>query len=128
LRKSGALDAKAQTAMEVRVAVACIEATADGDALKALWSDLPKAQRRQPAVVDAYARRAAHFDQSMAAMGEIEEALRRQWSPQLVTTWGALDDTDAEPRLRRAESWLDKHPDDPALLSTLGRLCAHLEV
>ncbi|HET7267399.1 MAG TPA: heme biosynthesis protein HemY, partial [Oleiagrimonas sp.] len=77
--------------------------------------------------VDAYARRAAHFGQSMAAMGEVEAALRRQWSSPLVETWGLLDG-EVEARLRRAETWLDAHPDDAALLTTLGRLSAHLKV
>lgn len=128
LHKSGALEAKAQAELEVRVLVATIEIRKDGAALKALWSSLPKAQRRQPEVVDAYARCAARFGQSMAAMGEIEAALNRQWSAPLVETWGALEGEDIESRLRRAETWLTSHPDDPALLSTLGRLCARLEV
>lgn len=128
LLKSGALDARAQVAMEARVVVAAIKASVDGDALKHLWASLGKAQRRQPEVVDAYARQAARHGQSMAAMGELEAALKRQWSPRLVTTWGLLAGDDVEPRLRRAEGWLDRHPDDPALLSTLGRLCARLEV
>lgn len=128
LRKSGALEARAQVALEVRVLVAAIDASPDGAALKQLWASLAKAQRRRPEVVDAYARRAAHFGQSMAAMGEIEAALKRQWSPLLVEAWGALDGEDIEARLRRAEGWLDKHPDDAALLSALGRLCARLEV
>lgn len=128
LRKSGALDARAFGPLESRVLIAAIQATRDGAALKALWSELPKAQRRRPESVDAYARRAAHFGQSMAAMGELESALRRQWSPSLVETWGTLADGDIEARLRRAESWLGTHPDDAALLSTLGHLCARLEV
>ncbi|HET7663662.1 MAG TPA: heme biosynthesis HemY N-terminal domain-containing protein [Rhodanobacteraceae bacterium] len=128
LRKSGALEARALAELETRILVATIETSKDGAALKILWSSLPKAQRRQPEVVDAYARCAARFGQSMAAMGEIEAALNRQWSPLLVETWGALEGEDVETRLRRAETWLGSHPDDPALLSTLGRLCARLEV
>lgn len=128
LLKSGALDARAQVSMEIRVLVAAIAACPDGESLKRLWASLGKAQRRQTEVVDAYARRAAQCGQSMAARGEIEAALKRQWSPLLVETWGMLDDEDVESRLRRAEAWLDRHPDDAALLSTLGRLCARLEV
>lgn len=127
LRKSGALDANAQTALEARVLVAAIQTAADGAALKALWTDMPKIHRRRVEAVDAYARRAAYFGQSMAAMGEVEAALRRQWSPALAETWGLLDG-EVEARLRRAEAWLDTHPDDPALLTTLGRLSAQLEV
>ncbi|HEX7341411.1 MAG TPA: heme biosynthesis HemY N-terminal domain-containing protein [Rhodanobacteraceae bacterium] len=128
LRKGGALDTSAQASLEARVLVAAIRATPDGAALKALWADLPKAQRRRVEVVVAYACRAAQCGQSMAAMGELEAALHRQWVPALVETWGTLDNGDIPARLRRAESWLGTHPDDPVLLSVLGHLSARLEV
>lgn len=128
LRKSGMLNTESQADVEVRVLVAAIRATVDGAALKDLWSSLSRARRRRPQVIAAYARRAAHFGQVMAAMHELESALRRQWSPLLVETWGVLDDEDIEARLRKAEGWLSAHRDDAVLLSTLGRLCVRLEV
>jgi HemY protein len=33
-----------------------------------------------------------------------------------------------EARLRRAEGWLDAHPNDPALLLAAGRLCVRLKL
>jgi HemY protein len=128
LRKSGALDAGAYATLEVRVLVASLRSAADAQALNGLWSHLPKAQRRVPEVIDAYARRAADLGQALAAMDEVESALRRQWSPLLATTYGALPGNDVEARLRRAEGWLDTHADDPALLATLGRLCVRVHV
>lgn len=128
LRKSGALDSKAYAELESRVLERAIFATADGAALKEFWSQLPKSQRRLPRVVDAYARRAMFFGQSLAAMDEVESALRRQWSPALVETWGVLEGENTEARLRHAEGWLDTHADDPALLLTLGRLSARLQL
>ncbi len=128
LRKSAALGPDALAAIEVRVDVAAIKACTDDAALKKLWSSLGKARRRHPEVVAAYALRASRFGQSMAAMGEVEAALNRQWSALLVETWGALEDADIEVRLSRAESWLDKHPGDAVLLSVMGRLCARLEI
>jgi len=56
------------------------------------------------------------------AMDEIEGALRRDWSPRLVTLYGELAGDDAAARLRTAESWLTAHPNDAALLVALGRL------
>ncbi|MEI7036698.1 heme biosynthesis HemY N-terminal domain-containing protein [Fulvimonas yonginensis] len=128
LHKSGALGSQRYAALETRVLVAAIEAAPDGQALNTLWSQLPKGQRRAPAVIDAYARRAAGFGLALPAMDEVESALRREWSPQLAETWGALDGDDLDARLRRAEGWLDAHPNDPGLLLALGRMCVRLKL
>jgi len=126
LQKSGALGLHGYAALETRVLVAAIQAAPDGQALNALWSQLPKGQRRAPAVIDAYARRAAAFGLALPAMDEVESALRREWSPQLAETWGTLEGDDLDARLRRAEAWLDAHPNDPGLLLALGRMCVRL--
>ena len=128
LQKSASLGTRAYAALEARVLAASLQAAPDGAALNALWSQLPKAQRRAPMVVDAYARRAAGFGMMLPAMDEVESALRREWSPALIETYGALDGDNLEARLRRVESWLDAHPNDAPLLLTLGRLCVRLKL
>ena len=79
-------------------------------------------------MVDAYARKAASYGLVLPAMDEVESALRREWSPQLVETYGLLAGDDLDARMRRAEAWLDAHPNDPSLLLTLGRMCARLSL
>ena len=128
LQKSGALGHRAYAALETQVLVAALQTAADGADLNALWSQLPKAQRRVSAVIDAYARRAAAFGLSLPAMDEVESALRREWSPLLIETYGMLAGDDVEARLHRAESWLDAHPNDATLLLTLGRMCVRLKL
>lgn len=128
LQKSGALGSRGQAALEAQVLVASIQATTDGAALNALWSPLPKAQRRNAIVVDAYARRASSFGLNLPAMDELESALRREWSPLLVETYGSLAGDDVEARLRRVEGWQDAHPNDPQTLLTLGRMCVRLKL
>ena len=128
LQKSGALGTRAYAALEAKILSATINAAPDGAALNALWSQLPKAQRRVPAVIDAYARRAVGFGLILPAMDEVESALRREWSPLLIETYGTLGGEDVEARLRRAESWLDGHPNDAVLLLTLGRMCVRLKL
>ncbi|MEP6897525.1 MAG: heme biosynthesis HemY N-terminal domain-containing protein, partial [Rhodanobacter sp.] len=118
LQKSGALGTRGYAALEAKVLVASIEAAGDGAVLNTLWSQLPKSQRRVPAAIDAYARRASGFGLVLPAMDELESALRREWSPQLIETYGTLPGDDIESRLRRAEGWLDAHPNDANLLLT----------
>ena len=128
LQKSGALGSRAYATLEAQVLTAMLNAAADGASLNTLWSQLPKAQRRVPAVIDAYARRAAGFGLTLPAMDEVESALRREWSPLLIETYGTLAGDDVEARLRRAEGWLDAHPNDANLLLTLGRMCVRLKL
>ncbi len=128
LQKSGALGSRAYATLEAQVLTAMLNAAADGASLNTLWSQLPKAPRRVPAVIDAYARRAAGFGLTLPAMDEVESALRREWSPLLIETYGTLAGDDVEARLRRAEGWLDAHPNDANLLLTLGRMCVRLKL
>ncbi len=128
LQKSGELGTRAMAELESRVVAAYIAGTPDGASLSAAWSQLPKGQRRLPAVVDAYARHAARHGQTMAAMDEIETALRREWSPTLVATYGVMGAEDIDQRLRKAEAWIDTHPNDAALLTAVGRMCVRVRL
>jgi HemY protein len=128
LQKSSAIGQRAYASLETLVLTGAILAAPDGAALNTLWSQLPKPQRRISAVVDAYARRAASFGMMLPAMDEVESALRREWSSPLIATYGSLTGDDGEGRLRRAESWLDAHPNDAQLLLTLGRMCVRVKL
>jgi len=123
LASADALAPEALTALRARALSAALSAAPDGEALNALWSGLPRAQRAMPEAIAAYARRSATLGQPLAAMDEIESALRKQWSERLVAVWGQLGPAHADTRLARAEGWLSAQPDSPALLLTLGRLC-----
>ncbi|MET0255943.1 MAG: heme biosynthesis HemY N-terminal domain-containing protein [Luteibacter sp.] len=128
LQKSGELGARAFADIESRIVAAYVASAPDGASLATSWSQLPKGQRRLPAVVDAYARQAARHGQTMAAMDEIETALRREWSPSLVATYGGMGAEDIEQRLRKAEAWIDTHPNDAALLTAVGRMCVRVRL
>lgn len=123
LDASDALTPEALTALRARSLAAALRAAPDTEALDALWASLPRAQRAMPEAIAAFARRAAALGQPLAAMDEIESALRKQWSERLVGVWGQLGPAHADTRLARAEGWLAAQPDSPMLLLALGRLC-----
>jgi HemY protein len=106
-----------------RVLAAALGDAPDAEHLNRLWSDLPRNQRGTPEAIAAYARRAAALGQVLAAMDEIETALRRNWSERLVRVYGELGEAHADARVQRAEGWLGTHPDSAELLLALGRLC-----
>ncbi len=122
-KKSGELGSRAYAEIESRVArrlcTQCSRWCFAGHVVVAI----AQGPAPPPAAVDAYAQQAARFGQTMAAMDEIETALRREWSPSLVATYGSMGAEDLEQRLRRAESWIDTHPNDAVLLTAVGRMC-----
>jgi len=125
LQRTNAFGESLLVPLQTRILVAALEAAADGEQLSGLWSDLNRNQRRNAEVRAAFSRCAARFGQVLAAMDELESALRKDWSELLARAYGELGEAHADTRLRRAEGWLDAHPDSPALLLTLGRLCLY---
>ena len=123
LARAQVMPAAEFAALESRTHAAALAAAPDRERLGALWAGFARAQRRSPDAVMAYARRAAELGQVLAAMSEIEAALRRQWSEALIVGYGELGPAEAEPRLRHAEGWLADQPNSPGLALTLGRLC-----
>lgn len=94
----------------------------DANALADRWDVLPKPLRAEPAVVGAYAERAAALSWEDAATSSIEHALDTRWDEDLALAYGRLPVGRVEQREAAAERWLEKNPASPALLLTLARL------
>ena len=122
LARSQSLTADTQAALETRVLAAALAGAPDAARLNALWSGATRAQRKRPELVAAFARRAAALGETLAAMDEIESAQRREWSDELATAYGELGVSEMPARTHEAEGWLATAPNNPALLTTLGRL------
>lgn len=122
LARSQSLTPETQAALETRVLAAALAAAPDAASLNKLWSEASRAQRRRPESIAAFARRSAALGQMLAAMDEIESALRREWSETLVAAYGELGPVEAAARVRKAEGWLSLAPNSATLLTTLGRL------
>jgi HemY protein len=123
LARGGAHTPEAIATLRERVLAAALGDAPDAESLNRLWADLPRAQRGSPEAIAAYARGAAKYGQVLAAMDEIESALRKEWTERLVRAYGELGEAHADARVQRAEGWLAAHPDSPELLLALGRLC-----
>jgi HemY protein len=128
LGRSGQLAEATYESLQARVVTAALLAAPDSVQLNTLWTGLTRAQRNLAEAIEAYARRAAALGLMLPALDEIESALRKSWSESLIVTYGELGEADADTRLRRAESWLDAHPNSPGLLLTLGRLCIQAHI
>ncbi len=95
-----------------------------GDALhlNQAWNRVPKDLRRDPAVIGCYAQHLLSLGEGAAAERLLARAIGSQWDGELVRLYGLAEAADEAAQLRRAESWLQDHPQDPALLLSLARL------
>ncbi len=123
LAKTQSLSATTMSALETRVLVAALASAPSQARLNSLWSSVSRQHRKQAEIIVAFARRAAHFGQTLAAMDEIESALRREWSDPLALAYSDLGPAELAVRTKHAEAWLSIAPNSTSLLTTLGRLC-----
>jgi HemY protein len=89
------------------------------------WKKLAKPERRDPQIAAAAAKSFIALGQCDEARETIEDSLNTTWDEALLPLYAECVGDDALARIERAEKWLHSHPDDPELLLTLGKLCAH---
>ena len=122
LRQQQALPAAELAELQDRWGEASLREAADANVLAERWELLSKDARLDPAVVTAYAERAAALRWDEAATRSIEDALAARWDEGLAALYGALPVARLDSRRANAERWLQAHPASPALLLTLARL------
>lgn len=91
--------------------------------LEEAWGKLPRDLRREPELVEDYARALLRLREGERAEAVLREALKRQWHEPLVYLYGLTESADTGKQLGVAEHWLKEHGRNAILLLTLGRLC-----
>jgi len=100
----------------------------DMPAVEKAWSDLPRATRKMPQAIAAYARALITAGEQTTAEKTLREAIDDHREPALVRLYGEVILPDALVPLERAEQWLRKAPNDPDLLATCSRLALQAEL
>jgi HemY protein len=90
--------------------------------LKAVWSELGSAARREPGLITLYVRQRLRYGPSPDCEALLSDALSQNWEPALATLFGQVQGARPERQLRIAEGWLKRHGRDADLLLALGRL------
>ncbi|MCY4165248.1 MAG: hypothetical protein OXF03_03770 [Gammaproteobacteria bacterium] len=88
-----------------------------------LWGEMPRDLRGNDKLALAHARALMRNGAHELAEQGLRRHLDEQWNSELAAAYGALELRDIPAAIRHAESWLAEHPQDPALLLALGRLC-----
>lgn len=128
LRKYGRLDADTLDEWTTRVHVEELAAAPDAAAVASRWSAVSKAMRQRDDMLEKYYQALVRVGAHDQAEKELGGLLKRRWIPSLVTVFGSIEGKDSQKQLKRAEAWLNNHPDDPQLLLTVARLCLRNEL
>lgn len=123
LRASRVVDDQAYAERENAVLAATLEQAPDARQLEARWNGLSRAQKLEPRIAGAYAARAVALGDHANAVEAVEKSLKKGWSSELAAYYAHLPHGERHSPLKVAERWLADHPDDAALLTTLGHLC-----
>jgi len=100
----------------------------DPEATVRLWNELPTAERENADVALTGARALARAGRHDLAGRIVERCLDDHYDAELVALWPELTGLPVHARLKRAEGWLHKWGEEPALLVALGRICAAEEL
>lgn len=90
--------------------------------LNDLWDRLPATLRKDESLVSEFADALCRLGAVGHAEKILEKSLAHHWHERWVIAFGQLPTEAAKHQLEMARGWLRTHPDDPALLLTLGRL------
>ena len=116
------------TEWTIRVHREQLDNAADGEALTAAFKAVPKPQKSDVTLLEAYYTGLMRVGLHDKAEKELVAALKSNWRGPLVRLFGLVEGADSSRQLKRAESWLAAHSEDPDLLLTAARLCLRNEL
>lgn len=126
LRKRNVLKDEEARRLEIQVYGELLDQAAARDepaALDEAWARTPKGLRQEETLLLAYVRHLMARGADEKAEPLVREAIKKQWSDELVYVYGLLKGSDLNKQLATAEGWLKTRSKNPVLLLTLGRLC-----
>lgn len=90
--------------------------------LQATWNSLDKNQKLNNEYINAYCRTGLKLGMNERVEKLTENTIGKSFSNELLEIWHQLN-IDGHDKIKTAEKWLRKNPDNAVLLQTLGQLC-----
>lgn len=91
--------------------------------LERAWTGIAGKLKQHPYLTEVYVGQRLKFPDTADCEQLLRKAIKRRWDAALVRLYGLVETPDAVRQLAAAESFLQSHARDAALLLTLGRLC-----
>ncbi len=128
LNKHGRIKAETLDTWSIRVHREHLRRAADAESITAAWQTVPKRYRADMSILEAWYKGLIRVGLHDKAEKDLAAALKAEWRGPLVRFFGLVEGADASKQLKRAETWLAKHGEDPDLLLTAARLCLRNEL
>ena len=128
LNKHGCIKTETLDTWTTRVHREHLRRAADAETITAAWQADPKRYRSDMSILEAWYRGLIRVGLHDKAEKDLAAALKAEWRGPLVRFFGLVEGTDASKQLKRAETWLAKHGEDPDLLLAAARLCLRNEL
>jgi len=123
-RQQGSLSEQAARVVRVNAYESLFEeAQGTSAAVDKLYKSLSKEDRQNNQIGVAAAEAFALSGQEKRALSLIDQVLGERVEPHLLILFTRLHSIAHADKLAMAERWLARHPDNPLVLATLGRLC-----
>ena len=90
--------------------------------LQATWNSLDKNQKLNMAYINVYCRTGLKLGMNEQVAKLTETTISKNFSNELLEVWSQLN-IDGHEKIKTAEKWLRKTPNNAVLLQTLGQLC-----
>lgn len=128
LKRSRAIEREEYERLEKQLWAGKLSTVTDESELEGLWEQLDKRQKLTPEILGEYVEQRLGWQQEVGLAEWIEKSLKKQWSDRLVYQYGRLAMGPAFERLKVAQEWLKKQPENPVLLLSLGRLACRSQL
>ena len=128
IQKHGRLDPATLEVWTLRVHCEALRAAGDADAVTKAYAAVPRKLTTHPTILEDYFEALIRTDQHDKAEAELAKAIGKDWRGFLVRLFGKVEGSDPTRQLKKAESWLAQHPEDPDLLLAAARLCLRTEL
>lgn len=125
LRRSQVIDHQQWHRLAVQVyreRIAELATVTDVEALNTGWKQLPPPVQQDAGLLAVYVEQLVRLGSHSQAGGLVRDQLKLSWDEHLVYLYGDVEENDSAAQQSVAEQWLVQHPDDGALLLTLGKI------
>lgn len=128
LRKHARIEPATLNEWATCVHLAELEAAPDEAQVDSRWAAVDKSLRDSVPLMAARFEALRRTGADDSAEKYIVKAQKKRFEPQFARIYGTLETSDPKRQLKRAEAWLEQHPEDPDLLVAVARICMQNEL
>lgn len=122
IKKQRLMSGEKMKSMELQAYAGLMRNADSVRSLAAVWLRIPRKLRLELFLIDTYVREHIRFNEFADCESMLRRTIKMHWDRELVRLYGLVEGSNLNDQLKVAEGWLKKHPHDPVLLLTLGRL------